>query len=296
MPHRAQLGFMAPGKAGAGTPGLARALSPRSGLAGGGRGCNDTGGGGAGARELASASALLPLINTAGRRGRTGAGTRRGRAREVGARAARRAPGETGCCAEAGSGQGCGARGACLGESRGLPAPGCSPAGGALERRRLCPSPSRAEGASEPVWRGVGGVGGSRGRAHLSPPVQGGAGTLLKARSDTPHSGTFLCTPPPPGRDRGPEWEPLAPHLHEPCFPRISSPTFAGRNLSLPPALSASQPRLVLPSPRSFPGVPWIRHLPLSARPPFLRYSFLLTPYPRCIQRTISRSRSGAGV
>lgn len=33
----------------------------------------------AGARELASASALLPLINTAGRRGCTGAGTRRER-------------------------------------------------------------------------------------------------------------------------------------------------------------------------------------------------------------------------
>ena len=45
LPHRAQLGFMTPGKAGAGTPELARVLFPRSELAGGGGGCNCTGDG-----------------------------------------------------------------------------------------------------------------------------------------------------------------------------------------------------------------------------------------------------------
>lgn len=43
LPHRAQLGFMARGKAGAGTPELARVLLTRSELAGDGRGCNYTG-------------------------------------------------------------------------------------------------------------------------------------------------------------------------------------------------------------------------------------------------------------
>lgn len=44
LPHRAQLGFMAPGKARAGTPELAHVL-PWSELAGDGRGCNCTGDG-----------------------------------------------------------------------------------------------------------------------------------------------------------------------------------------------------------------------------------------------------------
>lgn len=42
LPHRAQLGFMAPGKAGAWTPELARVLLPRSELAGDSGGCNYT--------------------------------------------------------------------------------------------------------------------------------------------------------------------------------------------------------------------------------------------------------------
>lgn len=142
LPHRAQLGFMAPGKAGAGTPGLARALSPRSELAGDGRGCNYTSGGGGGGWSKGTGLRLRPPSPN---KHRGEEGLHRGgdapRAR-AGARAARRAPREPGCCAEAGSGRGCGARGACLGESRGLPAPGYSQAGGAPERRRLCPRPS----------------------------------------------------------------------------------------------------------------------------------------------------------
>lgn len=43
LPHRAQLGFMAPRKAGAGTPELARVLFPPSELAGDSSGCNYTG-------------------------------------------------------------------------------------------------------------------------------------------------------------------------------------------------------------------------------------------------------------
>lgn len=43
LQHRAQLGFMAPGKAGARTPELARVLFPRNELAGDGRGLNCTG-------------------------------------------------------------------------------------------------------------------------------------------------------------------------------------------------------------------------------------------------------------
>ena len=43
LQHRAQLGFMAPGKAGARTPELARVLFARNELAGDGRGLNCTG-------------------------------------------------------------------------------------------------------------------------------------------------------------------------------------------------------------------------------------------------------------
>lgn len=104
LPHRAQLGFMAPGKAGAGTPGLARALSPRSELAGGGRGCNYTGGGG-GWSEGTGLRLRPPSPNKhSGEEGLH----RGGDAPRAGARAARRAPREPGCCAEAGSGRGVG--------------------------------------------------------------------------------------------------------------------------------------------------------------------------------------------
>lgn len=80
MPHRAQLGFMVPRKAGAGTPELTRVLFPEASWREAAAAATTQGAAtAAGAGELASASALLPLINTAGRRGCTGAGTRLGR-------------------------------------------------------------------------------------------------------------------------------------------------------------------------------------------------------------------------
>lgn len=109
----------------------------------------------AGARELASASALLPLINTAGRRGCTGAGTRRGRGQ--GRARAARFPGDVGL-------RGGGFRGGRRGRGR---APRCVPRvprAPALSGGR-CPQRARRPGTPW-RWRRRG----ARLAAHLGRP------------------------------------------------------------------------------------------------------------------------------
>lgn len=103
----------------------------------------------AGARELASASALLPLINTAGRRGCIGAGTRRGRGQ--GRARAARFPGDVGLRGGGFRG-GRGGWGARLGAFRGYRVPGRSPAEGAHEKRARTPGTPCAGGGADPVW------------------------------------------------------------------------------------------------------------------------------------------------
>lgn len=106
MPHRAQLGFIAPEKAGAGTPELVHVPSlPGASwrkTATAAAATTQAAATAAGARELASASALPPLINTAGRRGCTGRGRAAGASRSASSEA--RSLGDVGL-REGGSGE-----------------------------------------------------------------------------------------------------------------------------------------------------------------------------------------------
>lgn len=150
-----------------------------------------------GTGELASASALLPLINTVGRRGCTGWGGDAPRARKE-ARATRRAPRATWGCVGAGSSEGCGtrvleplnswgARALRLPDRRQLRVTALL----ALETyMRLLQSPISHE------------------RANLTYPIEGGDGTV------SPDWGTFLM---PVGTQREPAGKPPSapsvPHL-----------------------------------------------------------------------------------
>lgn len=151
LPHRAQLGFMAPGKAGAGTPELARVLFPRGELAGDCRGCNYTSGGGG--ESWGTGLRLRPPSPNkhSGEEGLRGAGTRRGRGQGRARPGA--LPGRPGAARRRVRGRaGLWAWGASLGETQGSWRPGAPKLEAPCRDPGFAQSPSRTEGATEPVW------------------------------------------------------------------------------------------------------------------------------------------------
>lgn len=177
------------------------------------------------------------------------------------ARANRRAPQATWGCAGADSGEGCGAGGMRLGESRGSLVPRHSQAGGALKRRAQ--SPSRAGGGAERVWLHIWGARAAGGGQ--TPRIRRGWGWKLPERPiGFTRFGDFPLYPSVPSKNLRTERElPYPPQLAS-LSPRPTSfPTFVGRNSSLAPLFSVLHPGLILfssaPLSSSFPVVPRIR-------------------------------------
>lgn len=160
-----------------------------------------------GTGELASASALLPLINTVGRRGCTGWGGDAPRARKE-ARATRRAPRATWGCVGAGSREGCWTGVLEPLSSRGARAPGFHDRG----RARAMALPALEKQTR--LWQSP--ISHERGQPHV--PDEGGDSTY------SPDWGSFL-------KPVGPQHQPAGkPPLPRPApqlvpFPPTSSPT-----------------------------------------------------------------------
>lgn len=171
-----------------------------------------------------------------------------------------------------------------------------SQAGGALERRARprAAASRRTVPALEAARNGSGCTFGAPGLLAADKPlasVEGGVGSSLNARSDSPGSGLSFVTVGTKQEPADGTGTPIPTSVSLPSPRPTSFPTFVGRHPSLPPLFSALQPGLILFSPAplsaSFPVVPQIRApsafclalFPLSFLSPYLNFPPPSWPY-----------------
>lgn len=147
-----------------------------------------------------------------------------------------------------------------------------SQAGGALERRARprAAASRRTVPALEAARNGSGCTFGAPGLLAADKPlasVEGGVGSSLNARSDSPGSGLSFVTVGTKQEPADGTGTPIPTSVSLPTPRPTSFPTFVGRNPSLPPLFSALQPGLILFSPA-----------PLSASFPFFFFLLSLSP------------------